>query len=330
MGCPKSFVDSSHLADMELQMASSVPKFRFVDKDDLDYAFSKGGGPALDLEVARSRPLDVQVAFRKTSVANVLSVEGLPSRVLRGSQQISTDDGDFLGILLQRNGRTICTEKDHQTVLHQGELTVWHGRQKLDFHMPDQFHKLCLIVPREQLEGVLPDSDLYAGVRFSNHDSISKLIASWLESLGETVFTSDEQTTDNLIRVTVDMLAAALLRDKESHSPSSRTTLFDRIKVYVDKRLNDSELSPASIAQAHHISVRYLHLIFSERGLTVGGWVRMRRLEQCRAALMDKARDRSITEIALHWGFSDAAHFSRLFKASFGSSPKQFRGGLGS
>lgn len=311
-------------------MASTVPKFRFVDKDDLDHAFSKGGGPALDLEVARSRPLDVQVAFRKTSVANVLSVEGLPSRVLRNSQQISADDGDFIGILLQKNGRTICAEKDRQTVLNQGELTVWHGRQKLDFLMPDKFHKLCLIVPREQLEGVLPNSELYSGAHFSNSDSISKLIASWLGSLGETVFTSDEQTSDNLIRVTLDMLAAALLRSKESHSSSSRTTLFDRLKVYIDKRLDDPELSPYSIAQAHHISVRYLHLIFSERGLTVGGWVRMRRLEKCRAALMDRTRDRSITEIALHWGFSDAAHFSRSFKASFGTSPKRFRRGLDS
>jgi AraC-like DNA-binding protein len=35
--------------------------------------------------------------------------------------------------------------------------------------------------------------------------------------------------------------------------------------------------------------------------------------------------DRTITEIALKWGFSDAAHFSRSFKASFGISPNAFR-----
>ena len=32
-----------------------------------------------------------------------------------------------------------------------------------------------------------------------------------------------------------------------------------------------------------------------------------------------------ITEVAYRWGFNDSAHFSRLFKASFGMSPTQYR-----
>ena len=38
-----------------------------------------------------------------------------------------------------------------------------------------------------------------------------------------------------------------------------------------------------------------------------------------------KELDRTITEIAMKWGFSDAAHFSRSFKAAFGISPHAFR-----
>lgn len=51
----------------------------------------------------------------------------------------------------------------------------------------------------------------------------------------------------------------------------------------------------------------------------------MRRLVQCRVALTDVRNDRTITEIGMKWGFSDAAHFSRSVKAAFGISPSAFR-----
>ena len=85
------------------------------------------------------------------------------------------------------------------------------------------------------------------------------------------------------------------------------------------------DLSPAMIAQKHHISLRYLHLIFSEQGTTVGTWLRSRRLAKCRGELANLRNDRSVTEIAMNWGFSDVAHFSRSFRSAYGVSPLRFR-----
>ena len=33
----------------------------------------------------------------------------------------------------------------------------------------------------------------------------------------------------------------------------------------------------------------------------------------------------SITDIAYRWGFSDAAHFARMFRERFGMSPRRYR-----
>src|ERR1700761_4411773 len=46
---------------------------------------------------------------------------------------------------------------------------------------------------------------------------------------------------------------------------------------------------------------------------------------RCQAELDGADTETSITEIAYRWGFNDSAHFSRLFKASFGMSPTQYR-----
>ena len=83
-----------------------------------------------------------------------------------------------------------------------------------------------------------------------------------------------------------------------------------------------------TIASANHISVRYLHKLFHEEGTSVARWVRERRLDNCRRDLEDPAlARRGVQAIARRWGFQDAAHFTRIFKASFGEPPGQYRRG---
>ncbi|WP_261953513.1 AraC family transcriptional regulator [Streptomyces nigrescens] len=108
----------------------------------------------------------------------------------------------------------------------------------------------------------------------------------------------------------------------------SRTDLLlHDIKTYVEHHLHDADLSPASLAAAHHISLRYLHHLFQRDGLTVGGFLRERRLEHCRADLSDPAQSqRGAGQIARRWGFRDPAVFNRTFKSAYGVTPGAYRG----
>jgi AraC-like DNA-binding protein len=296
----------------------------YRDQDDLDGALTQGG-LALNVLSNAATPLNIEIGFRYTPCARVLRVSGDPARVARGSRQVSRDDGGFLGVLFQRMGHTLWSQRGQQQVIRPDEIIVWHGRQSLDFRMPERFRKLCLLVPIERFEGVLPDSELHVGAHFKAGTNLARLLGACLGTLADNVLTSDEEPVDAAVEITLDMLGAALTKNKESPDENPRTSLFERIGAFIEKRLDDPDLSPPSIARAHSISVRYLHLLFSERGVTVGGWIRSRRLAQCRVALTDVRRDRTITEIAIKWGFSDAAHFSRSFKAAFGISPNAFR-----
>jgi AraC family transcriptional regulator, positive regulator of tynA and feaB len=66
--------------------------------------------------------------------------------------------------------------------------------------------------------------------------------------------------------------------------------------------------------------------IFSATGQTVGEVVRLRRLARAREELIDF--DRPVSAIAHRWGFADTSHFSRSFKAHYGSPPTEYRLGL--
>lgn len=104
--------------------------------------------------------------------------------------------------------------------------------------------------------------------------------------------------------------------------------LLRRVRAYVDARLWDRTLTPATIATAQHISVRYLHKLFEGQGSTIGRWIQHRRLEEARRELArPEARDVAVGTVAKRWGFANATHFSRSFRAAYGMSPREWRDG---
>ncbi|MGW7381446.1 helix-turn-helix domain-containing protein [Streptomyces sp. NPDC054794] len=110
-------------------------------------------------------------------------------------------------------------------------------------------------------------------------------------------------------------------------SPIER--LLHDINTFIENHLADAGLTPASIAAAHHISVRYLHHLFQRDRRTVGTYVRQRRLERCRADLADPAlAGRGVGQVGRHWGFRDPAVFSRAFKSAYGVTPGAYRSRL--
>jgi hypothetical protein len=148
-----------------MQNCNNRTTAHYFYQDDLDSAL-KQGGLALDVISTAATPLKVEIEFRHPPCARVLSVSGEPVRVARGTRQVSRDDGGFLGVLFQRMGRTLCSQRWQQQVIKPGEITVWHGRQSLDFLVPERFRKLCLLVPIERFEGLLPGSELHVGAHF--------------------------------------------------------------------------------------------------------------------------------------------------------------------
>ena len=99
-----------------------------------------------------------------------------------------------------------------------------------------------------------------------------------------------------------------------------------RIQIFIEEHLADPALAPQRIAQEFFISTRTLHRLFARHGLTVNAWIKTRRLEACRRALVSPGSQHlSITEVASRFGFSNPAFFSRAFTAQYGASPRRYR-----
>ena len=88
----------------------------------------------------------------------------------------------------------------------------------------------------------------------------------------------------------------------------------------------DPHLTSDQIAHQIGISTRLLQRIFAERGKTVMRHIFTERTNLAARLLTDPgAAHRTITDIAFASGFSDSSHFSRLFAASMGKTPSEWR-----
>jgi AraC-like DNA-binding protein len=121
-------------------------------------------------------------------------------------------------------------------------------------------------------------------------------------------------------------MTATLIADRPRDAPvpdAARRTLVHRVKRFALDNLAHPELSPQLIAVEHRISVRYLHKLFAGESTTLSRWILRARLERCRRDLITTRVP--VAVIAHRWGFASAARFSRVFRAAFGVSPREFR-----
>ncbi|MFC3572373.1 helix-turn-helix transcriptional regulator [Streptomyces yaanensis] len=80
------------------------------------------------------------------------------------------------------------------------------------------------------------------------------------------------------------------------------------------------------IADAHNMSVRYLHKLFEQEEITVSRWILRQRLERCRRDLLRATGTApTVARVARRWGFVSPSHFSRAFRAAYGMSPREWQ-----
>jgi len=296
----------------------------YVDRESLNHALTSDL-VRWTVSETREAPLRTHVVSHRLGDIRLIELSGNPFGAVRGRAEISGDSDTYLGILYQRFGSTLCRKGDDRVIVGPGEIYVWHSGRPVSFVMPEKFDKLCMIVPIARFESVLYNAETYEGLRLPSGSNLATLLCSYLSTLTDSVMTRNDNTPFDAIDVTLEVLGAAFRAQRRSSTIAPREQLFARINDDIETRLDDVTLSPKKIAEANRISIRYLYTLFSEHGETVSGWVRRRRLLRCRAELDGADTEASITEIAYRWGFNDSAHFSRLFKASFGMSPTQYR-----
>ncbi|MBP2371212.1 helix-turn-helix domain-containing protein [Pseudonocardia parietis] len=130
--------------------------------------------------------------------------------------------------------------------------------------------------------------------------------------------------------VSIDLVRALLSSAAADGRSATRDVLHDtllaRVREFVRQNLRHPELGPRMIADAHNVSVRHLYERCAGAGISLEQLIITRRLQGARDALgRPDSSHRTIETIAHEWGFRDATHFGRRFRAAYGTTPGEHR-----
>jgi len=257
-------------------------------------------------------------------------VTGGAVEVSRTAAKIRQSDPGLVKVGLQLEGYCLLNQHGREAALVPGDFAIYDTSRPYSLQFDRDFRMLVVMLPRDRLHIPGRNLDQVTARRISGRQGLGALISPFLVQMGRQLRAQELSTNPGLAEAVIDLMSATFSEQLDClttlPAEGRRNALTMRIRAFIDRNIGDPELSAATIAQANHISPRYLQKLFAEDGTTVTEWVRLRRLESSRRELEDPTfAELPVRAIAARWGILDASYFSRLFRSTYGLAPSDVR-----
>jgi AraC-like DNA-binding protein len=258
--------------------------------------------------------------FRVAAAANTMT---------RTREDIVAGDPECLHLSVLLRGQLQGAQQHRESVLGPGDMTAYDTSVPAIFRAGEPFDMLVLKLPKSVLGKHAAKVSRNTALRIPGESGLPRLAAQFFCGAAAGLADGSLDRRDSGLAEHVVDLVRRLYCDLDAGPPPrprSRAELVLHAQAHIEANLGDPTLKPEQVAAACFISTRYLHRVFADAGLSVCDWMRTARLERCRRDLCDSAcSDQPIAEIARRWGLPGAPHFSRLFRQTYGCSPREFR-----
>ncbi|MDQ1006704.1 AraC-like DNA-binding protein [Streptomyces sp. V4I23] len=275
------------------------------------------------------RAFEASVTAVDLGYLRVLSVEADPMRLSRNARLVAAAPEHRLALAMQASGTASLHQDGRSTVLRPGELALFDLRRPFSLEQQQRFRLHMLRLPEQSLGTAAGGVGRITGRAIAPVGGVAALLAPFVTGLVADAARITAPVGDRLAGNAADLLATLvdeLAGTGDGDGGNARAHLLPLIRRYIDENLRDPDLSPERIAEAHRISVRYLHRLFETEETTVRKSIQRRRVEECARELVRRGRATpTISTVAQSWGFQNPAHFSRAFKAVYGHSPRHWR-----
>ncbi|MEV8000118.1 helix-turn-helix domain-containing protein [Pseudarthrobacter oxydans] len=269
----------------------------------------------------RSRVLDRMSIVEVTATSH--EVHRTPALIARAHER-------YFKLNLQLEGTGLLVQDNREAVLRPGDLAIYDTNRPYTLTFEEQARMMVVMFPCDALSLPADYVGQLAAVRMAGSTGLSGIVGQFIRQLSENLDVLSGPSGSRLAANALDLVSTMLHAEMDiaPDRMKPQALLAVSIREYIDANLSDPLLSPATIAAAHFISTRHLHNVFHESGTTVASWIRSQRLEGARRDLRDPLHaGKSVGAVAAHWGFLDAAHFSRTFRDAFGVPPSDWRRG---
>ena len=269
--------------------------------------------------------------MRSTELAQGRAIDILcdGARVHRSASHVAQTREAFFTLDVQMRGESVVKQAGREARLWRGDFVLTDSTRPYQVTFEKPVVMRLLRFPAPLLKRFVGCPEDLVGLRVDGSSGAGRIASLFLQSIWRPQDASVAYLgAAHMERAVLELLASAFLQVRSSSPRSSSLATLQRMQIVeaIEDRLDDSALTPSSLACAFRISVRYLHRLFSSDGETISRYILRRRLERGKEQLSDPSHDRRhVSEIAFSCGFSTFSHFCRAFRDQYGLSPGHYR-----
>lgn len=94
------------------------------------------------------------------------------------------------------------------------------------------------------------------------------------------------------------------------------------MRQYVEREIADEKLGVDTLCKAFNVSRAVAYRAFESEGGINTFMRRVRLARACRDLMIARVRPTTVSEVRLRWGFSDPSYFAKVFRETYGISPR--------
>lgn len=271
--------------------------------------------------------------FRATSqtylVGDVtISYSQVSAQSYRRTRAVARADGfDQLAFIVPWTG-TAVGEVDGRAYVREPHSLMLIDATRAEQHISSGNDCALVTIQRKLAEEILPPVETLHGLIVPPREA--QLMSSTLQGLRQKLDCLDQSSADIVQRMVLDVLSLTLATGEKANGrgdAASEGSVALRARRVIEENLGSSALTVANLGRKLGVSRATLQRAFRNDG-GVETYIREQRLRAVHAVMANPVERRSIGALADHYGFSDGAHLSRLFRARYGLSPSDYRAGI--
>lgn len=271
-----------------------------------------------------------EIAFSELGALHLTEVHSSVRRLRRTPSLIGADARDACLVQIQRAGRARVSQDGREATLSAGDFVLYDTARPYELNFDGPTHEVVVFrLPRAALAAQVSNLEDLTATAVPGTCTAGHLLRTMVERLQSDMDELAPSAAVNFSEAIVSMIAAGLrsLPGASARGTSSLTAFhIARVRQYVTDHLRDPALNVGRIAEALGMSPDHLSRLFRTEPVPLSRMIWQQRLDACRRELSDpRCAGRHVSDIAFAWGFNDATHFGRTFKAQFGLGPREWR-----
>jgi AraC family transcriptional activator of tynA and feaB len=273
-----------------------------------------------DVDPLQASSLEARINYRTVSRLKLCQIEASQHRIAHTPSRIRLSEHPFVKILFQTHGISYFEQDGRHIELMPGDCLAYDVSCPHTIISPSFTRHEVVIVPKELLRERGFRSAKMSACKLSARAGTGRIAYDFVHAAFDEATKLSPYNAIGVADALIDLLLLPLREADMMFDRVGPEAMYVRAQGFIREHLRDPDLCIDQISMALGCTKRYLHMLFSDKGMTVSDYIWQARLQHCRQEL-ETQPGKTITDVAFSWGFSSSSHFSRVFRKYFGIAP---------